>query len=193
MFEFIKKYLFLFIIGLIVLVILVITMDKQDMEQAEDVLIEESFVSKEGVEQEDNSFAMVDLKGEVNKPGVYKLEAHDRVKDVIQLAGGFTDEADETSVNLAQKVQDEMVIIVTEIGASNEGATSESQQNEKVSVNVATEAELVTLNGIGSSKAQAIISYREENGMFRSVDDLLEVNGIGEKTLDKIRDDIKVP
>lgn len=138
------------------------------------------------------SKVMVDVKGEVNKPGVYEVESDARVNEVIKLAGGFSEEADETPVNLAQKVQDEMVIMVPKAGelAVNQAGHGTEQ---KVRINAATKEEIETLPGIGSSKAQAIIQYREEHGFFKTVEDLLEVSGIGEKTLEMMRDELQIP
>lgn len=139
----------------------------------------------------------VDVKGEVNAPGVYLIEEKDkRVDDLIRLAGGFTEDADVTSVNLAQKVHDEMVIFVPKIGQhfnSSFELSSSGTINPKMRINYATIEEISTLNGIGEVKATAIVKYREENGFFQTVDDLLMVSGIGEKTLEKIKDQIQAP
>lgn len=145
---------------------------------------------------------IVDIKGEVMKPGVYEMDHDTRVTDVISVAGGFTKNADQNQINLAQKVQDEMVIIVPKEGdetavSSMETApiTQSSMDNSssKIRINHASKEEIETINGIGPTKAQAIIDHREENGLFQSVDDLLQVNGIGEKTLENIKDSIIVP
>lgn len=145
---------------------------------------------------DDETTFIVDIKGEINRPGVYEVDQSARVNDVIHLAGGFTDEADENYINLAQKVQDEMVIIVPKVGETEDlpmiSQTGSTSDEPKVNINQATKEELETLPGIGPAKAQAIIDYREENGMFEVVDDLLQVNGIGEKTLENLRDHIDV-
>lgn len=136
---------------------------------------------------------IIDIKGEVIEPGVYEVNAEARVNDAIQQAGGFTKEADEESINLAQKVQDEMIIMVPKIGANNEISQGvNSVESDMVDINYATQEEIETLNGIGPSKALAILQYREENGFFQSVEDLLNVTGIGEKTLENIKDNIQV-
>src|SRR5699024_7794876 len=100
------------------------------------------------------------------QPGVYELDSNARIMDVVDLASGFTDEADETAVNLAQKVHDEMIIIVPaqlEDGVNaDDGTVSSGTMNEKIRLNYATQEEIETLSGIGPSKAQAIIQYREE-------------------------------
>ena len=147
----------------------------------------------ENVEEQVNHY-IVDVKGQVKFPGVYEVEEHLRVHDVIQLAGGFLEMANETAINLAQKISDEMVIYVPhldeEINNTSTDAWSPSQKKKKVSLNQATTGELETLPGIGPSKAAAIIKYREEVGAFKSIDELTNVSGIGEKTLEKLRDSL---
>ncbi len=148
----------------------------------------------------------VDIKGAIEEPGVYEVEEGKRVQDVINLAKGLKENADVSLINLSKKVEDEMVIIIytkEEILALqneekkqwkevecpntpivndaciNEGENS-SEESSKVSINQGNLEELMTLPGIGESKAQAIISYREQNGGFQQVEELLNVNGIGD-------------
>lgn len=135
----------------------------------------------------------VDVKGAVKQPGVYELRSNSRVHDAIYKAGGMTADANSQSVNLAQKLTDEAVIYVAKEGEdvrSESPATSSApaEKTGKVRLNRATESELQTVSGIGQKRAQDIIAYREANGPFRSVDDLKNVSGIGEKTLEKLRD-----
>ncbi|MBP1947600.1 competence protein ComEA [Virgibacillus litoralis] len=136
---------------------------------------------------------IIDVKGEVLQPGVYEMDSKSRVDDVIKIAGGFTKSADQTMVNLAQKVQDEMIIVIPKIGETSAGNEPNVSGNDKVRINYATKAEIEGLNGIGPSKAQAILQYREENGFFKKIDDLLLVSGIGEKTLENLKDDVQIP
>lgn len=158
----------------------------------------------------------VDIKGAVEKPGVYEVEEGKRVQDVINLASGLKDNADVSLINLSKKVEDEMVIIVytkEEILAKkkedNPKSTpsfecpstpiindacigeenlpdSNSNDTSKVSINQANLEILMTLPGIGESKAQSIISYREKNGGFQTLEDLMNVSGIGEAVFAKI-------
>ena len=139
----------------------------------------------------------VDVKGAVKQPGVYELRSDSRVHDAIHEAGGMTAEANSQSVNLAQKLSDEAVIYVAKegedvpaLGSSESPATSSAsaEKTGKVHLNRASESELQTVSGIGQKRAQDIIAYRDANGPFRSVDDLKNVSGIGEKTLEKLRD-----
>lgn len=146
---------------------------------------------------EEPEIITVDVKGAVKQPGVYELRVGSRVHDAIYKAGGMTADANSQSVNLAQKLSDETVIYVAKEGeeapglGSSENAAKSSASAEKtgkVHLNRATEAELQTVSGIGQKRAQDIIAYREANGPFRSVEDLKNVSGIGEKTLEKLKD-----
>lgn len=137
---------------------------------------------------------MVDVKGAVHHPGVYEVEPNQRIKDVISLAGGFTKDADELAVNLAQRVHDEMVIYVPQHLEDNYAQQENSHESSaKVRINYATKEELETITGIGPARAEAILKYREENGFFKQVEDLLHVSGIGEKLLEQMKDEIQVP
>lgn len=138
------------------------------------------------------SFYVVDVKGEVTNPGVYTVKDGERVHDVIEQAGGFTGEALKEAINLAERCYDEMVIVVPKEGEEAEisdiSGVSESPSNEGILLNQATDTELTELPGIGPSKAEAIVAYRDENGPFQNVEDLVEVPGIGEKTLESIKE-----
>lgn len=186
----VKKYWF-FIVMIVGLFIIFFVLPQSDGDTAEFIAISDiEDEASQDVSSIENSSVIVDIKGEVHTPGVYEVDPDSRINDVIKLAGGFTVEADQLYVNLAQKVQDEMTIIVPKQGADDRTGQSDST---KVRINYATESEIKTLNGIGPSKAQAIIQYREENGFFKTIEDLLNVSGIGESTLDNIRNDIQIP
>ena len=137
----------------------------------------------------------VDIKGAVKKPGVYQMKAGDRVKDAIDAAGGLTAEADSQKVNLAQRVEDQMVIVVPKVGEEAEaipaGVTSKETSKEgKVNINTATVEELKTLKGVGEKKAEAIIEYRKKNGSFQTKEDLMKVRGIGKKLFESFQERI---
>ena len=136
----------------------------------------------------------VDSKA-VKKPGVYQMKAGDRVKDAIDAAGGLTAEADSQKVNLAQRVEDQMVIVVPKVGEEAEaipaGVTSKETSKEgKVNINTATVEELKTLKGVGEKKAEAIIEYRKKNGSFKTKEDLMKVRGIGKKLFESFEERI---
>lgn len=141
---------------------------------------------------------MVDVKGEVHAPGVYELPADGRVKDAIAMAEGLTDEANELAINFAQKVEDQMVIYVPHMDDDSglpENTTTgagEASGATVININTASEQELMTLSGIGQAKAQQIIQYREEKGLFDTPEDLMNVSGIGEKSFETLKDSIKV-
>ena len=169
----------------------------QPTEQTETIEPEEEAVLQQ---------VLVDVKGAVMHPGVYSLNEEQRIIDAVQLAGGYSTEADTQLINHAQKVQDEMVIYIPMKGEKLDEVTSgfvsmpiagssaegESAKEGKVNLNIADEAALTTLSGIGPSKAQSIISYREENGGFQTIEDLKKVTGIGDKTYEKLKDLITV-
>ncbi|HFR3440836.1 TPA: helix-hairpin-helix domain-containing protein [Streptococcus suis] len=139
---------------------------------------------------------VIDIKGAVEKPGLYTLEADARVNDAVEAAGGLTSQADPKSINLAQKLSDEAVVYVASkdenisVVASTTTSSAMSQEEKTtslVNLNTATEADLQTISGIGAKRAVDIIAYREANGGFKSVDDLNNVSGIGDKTMESIR------
>ena len=136
----------------------------------------------------------VDLSGAVARPGVYCVPEGSRLFEVIDMAGGLCTDASEASVNRACIVSDGQKIViptedeVREAGQTPVELTSGSAGNGKISLNAATTQELTALPGIGLSKAEAIIRYREENGLFREPDDLMRVKGIGEKKMSRLRD-----
>jgi competence protein ComEA len=141
------------------------------------------------------SSIVIDVKGAVREPGVYEMQSNQRVKDVIDKAGGMLENADQRAINLAQLLSDEMVVYIPEIGESTAqvpSVTSNSEQKKGVNINSASVEELQALPGIGPAKAEAIASYRSENGAFQSVDDLLNVSGIGEKSLEKLKEHVKL-
>lgn len=146
----------------------------------------------------------VDVKGAVKSPGIFTAQAGDRVIDLISSAGGFTEKADTDKVNFAQIIEDQMVIYVPEIGEEDKGnleniqvgtsgdAVTKGTSGGLVNLNAATQEDLQTLTGIGPSKADAILEYRETVGKFKEVDELKQVTGIGDKTFERLRDSISV-
>ena len=146
----------------------------------------------------------VDIKGEVLRPGVYEFSCESRIQEVIKKAGGFTEEADETKINLAQKITDQMQMIVPNVHSKQEGGVTDGNSekgnlsnttpsNSKqgtVNINTATLEELQTIKGIGKKKAEAILQYRKEHGAFRTKEDLLQVKGIGKKALEAIESQV---
>jgi competence protein ComEA len=139
---------------------------------------------------------LVDVAGWVRRPGVYRLPASARVIDALDAAGGARPGAELQALNLAAPLVDGTQILVPRQGeappAPAPGAVAGAVPGALVNVNTATAAELETLPGIGEVTAQAIIDHRTENGPFTSVDQLLDVTGIGDVTLENIRDLVTV-
>ena len=164
--------------------------------------IEESAIEQPEAEIDTQQQSIyVDVKGAVRAPGLYELSENERILDAIQLAGGYTEEANTNAINHAQKVEDEMVIYVPKIGeevpeltntVTMTSSSDAQNSNGKINLNKASVEDLTSLPGIGPQKAQAIIAYRDENGRFRSIEELKNVSGIGEKTYEKLKDLIEV-
>lgn len=156
-------------------------------------------------EENEEEEVVVDIKGAVANPGVYRVQKKAIIQDVITLAGGITKDADTTNLNLSKKVSNEMVITVftkSEMKAQEfvkepikDSATSDnkvSSESSKVSLNHASLEELETLPGIGEAKAKIIIEYREKCGDFTSIEELKNIKGIGEKVYEKLESYITV-
>ncbi|MDI5917485.1 helix-hairpin-helix domain-containing protein [Streptococcus equi subsp. zooepidemicus] len=145
---------------------------------------------------------VVDIKGAVHKEGVYKLAKGSRITDLIELAGGLTEQADKNAINLAEKLSDEKVIYVAKLGenisvikepsSETQSASADHQKPEKVHLNRTSLADLQRISGIGAKRAQDIIDVRESLGGFKSLEDLRKVPGIGAKTLEKLKHDISL-
>ena len=166
-------------------------------ESVEETTVVETTVLAEKTEASttQETVIFVDIKGAVKNPGVYQMKVGDRVKDALDAAGGLTDEADSQKVNLAKRLEDQMVIVVPKVGEEAEeipaGATSKEEAKEgKVNINTATVEELKTLKGVGEKKAEAIIEYRKKNGSFKTKEDLMKVRGIGKKLFESFQERI---
>lgn len=182
----------------------VTTLSISSSKQSSKSLTEASSQSQTEGSEKVKSKVTVDVKGAVVNPDVYSLKASARVTDAIKAAGGMTEDADAKSVNLAASLSDEEVIYVgtkdenlSVLGQSGTGQVSDkggetSAKDGKINLNTATKEQLQTISGIGAKRAEDIIAYRESHGGFQSVDDLKNVSGIGDKTLDKIRESLYV-
>lgn len=227
----IKKYFKLIIILLIIIlvigyIIIKLYLNKNDSVEVVldefDLEFNENINVKEDVTFDSNKIFYVDIKGAVQNPGVYEIEENKKVIDVINLAGGFTANADTSLINLAKKVSDEMVIIIYTVeevknskepeavikiiekecvcpeinndACINNGISNETETGDLgvVNINTASLDELLTLTGIGESKARAIIEYRESFGLFTTKEDIMNVDGIGESLYEKIKENITV-
>ena len=149
----------------------------------------------EKAEDKHDEKIFVDVKGAVKHPGVFETTKDKRVKDLIEEAGGLLDDADTSTLNLSQKVKDQMVIYVLKHGEkpkqiSDDG--SSSSNTDVININTANKEQLMKISGVGKTKAEAIISYRDKNGDFKKKEDITKVRGIGKATFEKIKDKIEV-
>lgn len=151
---------------------------------------------------EPNKSITIYISGAVNNPGILTLSNDKRLNDAIEELGGLSEDADLNRVNLALKLEDEKHYIVPRIGEDitveeiQEESLSESKTDDTksnlVNINKATLEELDTLPGVGESTANKIVSYREENNLFKSIEEIKNVNGIGDKKYEEIRELISV-
>lgn len=196
-----RNSIFLLVVGAIVLTFSVNFFKNFNNSEATEenfqVFLEAEQVAKSELETEVViEKIVVDLKGAVTNPGVYVLEQGSRIIDLIERANGFQKEANKDVINLALLLEDEMVIFVPVYG--EEGTVIEqitiaaNKDNGKVNINRATTEQLEKLPGIGPAKAAAIISFREEQGSFKSVEDIVQVSGIGQKSLEAIVEFIEI-
>ena len=223
------KYKIYIVLIITILLILFIScflfFNKKDVAKAEEFLLEEKIEEEESIEK-----IRVDVKGYVEKEGVYEFDSNSRVIDAINKAGGLKKGANTDYINLSKKLVDEMIIIVysndevnkfkeeekqiiyieykcecpdnindsciTESDIVNTNGVKEEKEVDEssvlISINNATKEELMTLPGIGESKADNIIKYIEENGNFETLEDIMNVSGIGESAYSKIKDYIKL-
>ncbi|EGP5707919.1 competence protein ComEA [Enterococcus faecium] len=144
-----------------------------------------------------------DIKGSVKEPGIYSFSSEERVYDVLKRAGGLLEEADSDRINFSAKIEDQQVLYIPAVGEEppehlNQSASPEGKQStadtepSKININTASPSELQQIPGIGSVKAQEIIRFREENGSFQKVEDLQEISGIGEKTVEKLKNFVTI-
>lgn len=172
--------------------------EKNLEKQKEQITAKKTTLSKD-------SQMFVDVKGAVAKPGMYPVKDNMRVQEVILQAGGFLSEADQTYVNLAQKVTDQLVIYVPKKGeetsltqvtvsatTTSKEENTQSDQKGLININQADVAGLQQLTGIGAKKAEEIIRFREEQGQFQKIEDLKKVSGIGEKTFESLKEWITI-
>lgn len=139
------------------------------------------------------------VSGEVNNPGIVTIESDKRLYDAVEKLGGVTQNADLNRINLAIKLNDEEHYIIPKIGEDNIISqdisvnnidTIKNEQTSKININTATIEELDNLPGVGEATANKILNYREENGIFKSIEEVKNVNGIGEKKYIDIKDKI---
>jgi len=157
---------------------------------------ESDLISEESANYSEHIF--IDISGAVYSPGVYEVEPGTRLFKVVEMAGGFMDGYNPDIINQAEEVFDgQKIIIPFKSDAAGDESTYENENtpgisNGKVNLNLAGPATLQTIPGIGPSKAERIIEYRESVGKFRKIEEIMNITGIGEKTFESIRDYITV-
>lgn len=171
--------------------------EDKTLEQVEKLSEEQMTEDDENwMEEYQTDDVYVDIGGEVKNPMLLQLPSGSRIDDAIKAAGGLTDKADLSNVNRAQLLEDGQKILIPTLGdsASAEEAQkiSDAQKDVKVNINTANDDELRTLDGVGPATAEKIINHREKNGRFKSIEDIMDVSGIGEKTFERLKDDICV-
>ena len=198
------------IISVVILVISIIGLklflskNAAKVDQFEEVVFTDTTDLIAETEKENNDAVKmyVDIKGAVKLPGMYEVTSDMRVLNVIDMAGGLKETADDSQVNFSQRIEDQMVIYIpvegeelseTAIAGTNSNTANISKDEDgKVNLNQATKEELMTLSGVGEKKAEKIIEYREENGSFKTIEDLKNVNGFGEKSFESLEKYISI-
>ncbi len=181
---------------------------RSDIDLESEILISNTSENKTNVELQED-LVIIHITGSVKNPGIVKLKDGSRIEDAIEAAGGLTENADITNVNLAYVLDDGVKIRIPSITDEKNGdeqiLEEESGENiieetnmtlgastKEVNINKATETELQSLPGIGASLASRIIEYRNQNGKFSTIEDIKNVNGIGDSKYDNIKDFITV-
>jgi competence protein ComEA len=194
--DFMQKKMTKLIVIIVLSVITCLTGCEKDEEmELETVSVEgldEKGVSREETEVERETI-YVHVCGEVKCPGVYELEAGSRVYEAIEAAGGVTSKAAEDALNQAEILEDgQKIQVLSKEAVHREQQNTDLNADGKMNINSASKEELMTLPGVGESKADAIIRYRSENGNFKSIEEIMEIEGIKEGVFKKIEDQITV-
>ena len=171
-----------------------------NMEYTETLEEDTTIINEDSI---DRNKIIVEIKGEVAKPDVYQLEEGSIIKDLIDMAGGVTEEADLSRINRAEELLNHELIIIGNINDETESSVvqnssvssgnstdNDSKSSTLININTADLEQLKEITGIGNIKAQSIIDYREANGGFKSLEELKNVDGIGDKTFEKIKEQI---
>lgn len=195
----IRKYIYIITIIIFIIFCIMVIIRKRELKDnnvnykvnKEDIIVNNDKINDE------EEYIYIDIKGEVINPNVYKIKKGLRVIDVINLAGGLTEESDTSNINLSKIVTDEMVIVIKsknneEVYIDSDVDINNNNNNNKlIDINTCTIDELLTLPGIGESKANNIIEYRKKN-KFNTINDIMNVSGISESLFNKIKEYIKV-
>ncbi|MBZ2175364.1 helix-hairpin-helix domain-containing protein [Schnuerera sp. xch1] len=170
-----------------------ISLSEEDIDSSE--IDQEEFFEEletEEIAEQENHDIMVHISGQVYKPGLVELKSGDRVTDAVNLAGGLKKDADLDKINLAKKLSDEEKIYIPKIGEEDIDSEVLNLDNShdikgKININTCTKEQLLSLPGIGEALAGRIVEYREQN-LFKNVEDIMNVSGIGDKKFESIRE-----
>lgn len=148
-------------------------------------------------ENQKKSLIIVEIKGEVKNPDVYEIEDGSIIRDLINLAGGLTSEANTDGINRAEKLRGNQLIVIPNKSDISSGSVinqnaSITNNSSVININTAPLEELKKITGVGDVKAQSIIDYRDKNGGFKSIEELKNIDGIGSKTFEKIKDQVGI-
>ncbi len=191
--QYVQKYSFIVIICLIVFDVYIFNKLPKEVDE----IVSPITIEEEPKKEEER--IIVDIKGAIRYPGVYAMNHDDRIIDVIELSGGLVEDADTSHINLSKKVTDEMTIVVSYVKKNDETVDAIEKIEEidstisdgKVSLNKASLEQLMSLSGIGESKAMAIIEYRNTK-LFDSIEELTSVKGISASLYEKVKDFITI-
>ena len=204
-----KQKIGILVLGSILIVIFVFQIFASKQEHAQNVpsmeTVDSSIKSSEGRTvaitnfKEPATTIIVDIKGAVHKPGVYKMQGDVRLCDVIAEAQGLK-EAEESKLPLALKITDQATITIPKKGDMTDQIVQKplkdtpsketTTETSKIAINQASAEEIQKLDGVGQKKADAIIKYRNEHGPFHSLDDLKQIRGVGDKTIENWKDQL---
>lgn len=191
----------IFILGFLLIVVGIGMNFREQFWEKSEVKIDSKKISPTGIiEVKSDNKVVIDIEGEVIKPGLYELEGEVRINNVLEVAGGLSAKADrewiKKNLNLADRVVDGQKIYIPRVGEVKEISSKlvlgSSDKKGKISLNQASLEELDKLSGIGPALGGRIISYRKKNGGFKNIEELKLVSGIGDKLFEKIKDDISL-
>lgn len=192
-----EQLILIFIVIIIIIISIYNFFEKNRKDIAEENAILNEYIINEdednNVEADEIDEIMVHISGQVYNPGIVILEPGARLVDAVKAAGGLKKDADLDKINLAKKLSDEEKIYIPKVGEDLQSHESETTSNSsgKININTSTKEELMSLPGIGEVLAERIIEYRNKS-KFKSVEDIMNVSGIGEKKFEDIKDLIVV-
>ena len=202
-----KKYMYIIVgVCIVIICIIICLIIESNSKQTNNLSVDDNIVVSNQIETDkngDEKEIIVHIAGEVNSPGIIKVNEGDRIIDVVEKAGGFTSEANIDRVNLAYEVKDEQKIVIPNVNDMDDEKSiidenddfiidNNNHRGGLININTATQSELELLSGIGPSMASKIIDYREKSGKFKNKEDIKNVPGIGSSKYEAIKDEICV-